>query len=350
MVDPFDPELQCLYKPLDVIHVPFDAGSLVGDLHPPLPDNVDLAVISKPLDYLYNPYLAAARLRDALKPGGLVFLSVPLRATSNPSTAFDQREAHSFSHITGVGVIAMLLSVGLEVIEAGHWGNRAYWTKYMEHLHVEGTDEPERPTLSQVQNFTNDLDLPARINVLAKRPKHLYLGHPGTDITLCVPCAPHHQQYLERLLDDVKCQSVQPSEILVVLTGASAVDLLPLKAKLQSKVDPDLPIYLVTLEGPTSQPAGQLKNKCIDLAHGDILSFFDADDRMHPQPLEAVSRSVGMGVSVVVHPYLFPGHRRPPLQATEKALIASILNGAELYHYAERASRSMHGIVDFMPR
>ena len=117
-------------------------------------------------------------------------------------------------------------------------------------------------------------------------------------IGVAIPCYKYHIPALTRCLDSIEVQTVHPVQV-VVSCSSSEQD--------------DIPVYnysfsLKVLVWEEKKNASQNRNiaatELLQNPSVEILSFFDADDEMHPQRIQFVSSSFSKLTAIVLHSYL----------------------------------------------
>ena len=111
-------------------------------------------------------------------------------------------------------------------------------------------------------------------------------------IGVAIPCYIGHLENLRVLLSSISKQTRLPDK--VVVSCSSTTEL------------PNFPIYNFDLIIACSQSVkspSQNRNIAAKLLDVDIISFFDADDVMHPQRLEFIEQAFMGGANVVLHNY-----------------------------------------------
>lgn len=103
-------------------------------------------------------------------------------------------------------------------------------------------------------------------------------------ISLCVPCFPPHEKFLPELIENVNKQTRAPEEIVISLSERSKVYAKSIQKELQDLTD--ISIKIISIAGKAF--AGENRNKAASNAKSKILSFMDADDKMHPKRLELI--------------------------------------------------------------
>lgn len=145
-----------------------------------------------------------------------------------------------------------------------------------------------------------------------------YTNH-KLNISLCVPCHPPHKKHLKQLLNQVNMQTSFPYEIVISLSETSQKEGVQLQQDLQKLVK--VPLKICTLEGKAY--AGENRNNTAKHAKGNILSFMDADDKMHPQRLEileTIFKRSPRNIYAIVHMYT-TGSLKDAIQISSKDII-----------------------------
>jgi glycosyltransferase involved in cell wall biosynthesis len=112
-------------------------------------------------------------------------------------------------------------------------------------------------------------------------------------IGVAIPCYIGHLENLRVLLESIAKQTRLPEK--VVVSCSSTTEL------------PNFPIYNFDLIIACSQSLknpSQNRNIAAKLLDVDIITFFDADDVMHPQRLEFIECAFSGGASIVLHNYI----------------------------------------------
>jgi len=82
----------------------------------------DFFIFNQTLEHLFNPFVAIEMIHSYMKPGGYVYTTVP---TIN----IPHMTPIHFGGYNPMGLTAMFLSAGFEVLEVGQWGNYDYIEK-----------------------------------------------------------------------------------------------------------------------------------------------------------------------------------------------------------------------------
>jgi glycosyltransferase involved in cell wall biosynthesis len=97
-------------------------------------------------------------------------------------------------------------------------------------------------------------------------------------IGVAIPCYKYHILALIRCLDSIEAQTVKPDQVVVSCSSSKLDDLPEFKYS--------FPLRVITTE--EKKNAAQNRNIAASHLDTEIVSFFDADDEMHPQRLEAI--------------------------------------------------------------
>jgi len=151
-----DPELEFV-NGKDRVHLAYPPNDL-HTLDPKLAGLFDFFIFNQTLEHLYNPFLAMRNIFDSLSPGGHMFTSVP---TLN----IPHLMPHHFCGFTPMGLAALCISVGFEIVESGQWGNLRYIKKLWKNH-----SWPDYKQLSTFGRVTNERDNVVQCWILAKKP------------------------------------------------------------------------------------------------------------------------------------------------------------------------------------
>jgi len=107
--------------PKYVKHISYNQDPYNNDLHNLFLEerDFDFVIFCQTLEHLYNPWLGLSNISNHIKKGGYVFTSAP---TLNIPHLMP---AHYYG-FTPMGLATMCLSVGLEPVETGQFGNKDY--------------------------------------------------------------------------------------------------------------------------------------------------------------------------------------------------------------------------------
>jgi len=108
-------------------------------------------------------------------------------------------------------------------------------------------------------------------------------------ISVCIPAIPRDLDSgcLLRAVRSVRQQTVFPSEIIVALTNTTLETATWARTILQEAAHP-IPIRM--LRSTEIYVQGKSRNNAMLASDAEIISFFDADDEMHPNRLEVIDK------------------------------------------------------------
>jgi glycosyltransferase involved in cell wall biosynthesis len=116
-------------------------------------------------------------------------------------------------------------------------------------------------------------------------------------IGIAIPCYKYHIPALGRCLKAIAEQTRLPDEVVVSCSSSLADDIPGYSLPFPFRV-------IVTQE---RKNAAENRNIAAGFLDTDIISFFDADDIMHPQRLEAIEKAFTSvtGCDIVLHSFLY---------------------------------------------
>lgn len=124
-------------------------------------------------------------------------------------------------------------------------------------------------------------------------------GDAMTTIGVAIPCYGPHIAKLAPLLQSIEAQTRRPDQVVIMCSGARAADV--------AQVDRNWSFPLDIQTRTDRRNAAQNRNAAARILTTDLVSYIDADDRMHPQRLEIVTQVFrDTGVQVVLHGCLSP--------------------------------------------
>ena len=105
-------------------------------------------------------------------------------------------------------------------------------------------------------------------------------------ISLVIPCIPEHLKSLELILNDYVVNTVKPSQTIISLSNTQNIDNTHINYIVNkfSKLLPDFNIITT----PKLLNRADNRNKGIESVKYDLVTFSDADDRVHPQRIETI--------------------------------------------------------------
>ena len=129
-------------------------------------------------------------------------------------------------------------------------------------------------------------------------------------VCIAVPCVPRHLPSLRLVLHDIRNQSLLPNEVVVSLSQSSEEDGRALEQELRREFfDGDVKgngqqhwPRLRIVASAEARSHSENNNRAASFCESDIVSWFDADDRMHPRRTEMVELAFRrLRVRVVLH-------------------------------------------------
>jgi len=130
------------------------------------------------------------------------------------------------------------------------------------------------------------------------------------NVSVCVPAiaADYEDGDLVRLLSSVKMQFLKPKEVVVALSGVSELHAKEIRRELSLQA---APVRLILTTVSVARSPGQNRNRAMKYASGDVITFFDADDVMHPRRISVISEAfaVNPALKLVLHGLTSP--KRP---------------------------------------
>jgi glycosyltransferase involved in cell wall biosynthesis len=113
-------------------------------------------------------------------------------------------------------------------------------------------------------------------------------------------------------LDSIEAQTVKPHEVIVSCSSSKTSDI-PFSSYNYS-------FTLRILPRPERRNAAENRNYAASLLTSDIITFFDADDEMHPQRLEAITNAFQQhpGLDIVIHSFYIDDEIKKPFELYEK--------------------------------
>ena len=104
-------------------------------------------------------------------------------------------------------------------------------------------------------------------------------------VSVVVPCIPNHITHLAQLLQSIQKGTVLPSEIVIALSETDPQTASNTEVMLQAHTT----VPLILASTPTQCYAAKNRNRGVHHCTGDIVSFIDADDLMHPARISIVT-------------------------------------------------------------
>lgn len=113
-----------------------------------------------------------------------------------------------------------------------------------------------------------------------------------SSLGVVIPCHKPYIPYLKECLDSIERQTVKPSYAIVVCSSSKDEDIP------EGYKEYSFPLGIVTREDERNQ--AENRNQGSAMIGTDFISFFDADDVMHPQRLEIVRKSIA-NADILLH-------------------------------------------------
>jgi len=140
-----DPEIE--YTPSDrIVHGSHDEDPLKYDLHTmDLEEKTfDFIMCNQTLEHLYNPFKAMEVIHSHLEEGGLFFANAPVNNIPH-DTPF-----HFYTGFTAVGIGALMVESGFDILKLGQWGNLKYLqdmfkNKWLDYKESSWENDPKCP-------------------------------------------------------------------------------------------------------------------------------------------------------------------------------------------------------------
>lgn len=106
-------------------------------------------------------------------------------------------------------------------------------------------------------------------------------------ISLIIPCIPEHLNSLESILNDYATGSEKPDETIISLSNTQKLRDNLFIDYIKQKFNQLLPRFKIIQTSELLNRADN-RNKAIKYATGDLITFSDADDRVHKQRIEII--------------------------------------------------------------
>jgi len=150
-------------------------------------------------------------------------------------------------------------------------------------------------------------------------------------IGVAIPCFIKHIDRCYELLDSINNQIRLPDQVVVSCSSSKATDFVQKNYK--------FPLVVITTE--ERKNAAQNRNIAASRLDTDIITFFDADDRMHPQRLQAIEKAFEQTADIVLHSYFLDKECEQEFPViTEFSLRKNVLSkcasGCIKYDYVQR--------------
>jgi glycosyltransferase involved in cell wall biosynthesis len=159
-------------------------------------------------------------------------------------------------------------------------------------------------------------------------------------IGVAIPCFINHIERCYELLDSINNQTRLPDQVVISCSSSKATDFV--------QKDYKFPLVVVTTE--VRQNAALNRYIAASKLQTDIICFFDADDLMHPQRLEALDTAFQNSVDIVLHNYMFEKECLTPFPVLstfdiQYNILKQCYSGCITFHQNDRNYRLAHGHV-----
>lgn len=115
-----------------------------------------------------------------------------------------------------------------------------------------------------------------------------------SSIGVVIPCHKPHIPFLKECLDSIETQTTKPDSVIVMCSSSLPEDIPASYRQYSFRLE------IITREGRYN--AAENRNEGIKRTKTDIVSFFDADDVMHPQRIEMIRKCIE-GSDILFHGY-----------------------------------------------
>lgn len=116
-----------------------------------------------------------------------------------------------------------------------------------------------------------------------------------SSLGVVIPCHKPYIPYLKECLDSIEAQTAKPDAVVVVCSSSKEEDI-----PIEYKTNYSFPLKIVTREQACN--SAENRNYGSNLLQTDIVSFFDADDTMHPQRIQILFHAME-DADVALHSY-----------------------------------------------
>ncbi len=113
---------------------------------------------------------------------------------------------------------------------------------------------------------------------------------------IAVPCYKRHIPHLQTLFQSIQNQTLYPTKVVVSCSSSEEVDC--------AQIQTNYPFPIQILQHRERKNAAENRNIAAANLNTDIVCFFDADDIMHPQRLQAIYTAFqNPDVNIVLHSF-----------------------------------------------
>ena len=106
-------------------------------------------------------------------------------------------------------------------------------------------------------------------------------------ISVCIPVIPRDidSGCLDELMSSIANQTTTAAEVVLSFTNSSYSEALSLRTSFQERVDP---VPVIVVRSSEAYIQGKSRNNAALVSTAELISFIDADDKMHPERLEVI--------------------------------------------------------------
>jgi len=117
--------------------------------------------------------------------------------------------------------------------------------------------------------------------------------------SICIPATSkdYVKGWLQEALKSIKSQSVWPTEVVVSLSGCSHTEAEKIKRSLQRAL---FPIELILSHVEPIQNQAKSRNIAVASSTGELISFLDADDMVHPSRTQIIESAFSLDDQLVI--------------------------------------------------
>jgi hypothetical protein len=127
----------------------------------------------------------------------------------------------------------------------------------------------------------------------------------GKTIGVAIPCYNKHIPKLLELLDSIDAQSRKPDIVSISCSSTKQEEFPKLR---------EYGFGVLVFTTPERKNAGQNRNIAARRLNTDLISFFDADDHMHPQRIEGLMIAFTEPCDIALHSYLMDKETENPYE------------------------------------
>lgn len=157
-INGLDPEWEYIkHDQVDLIEYRVD--KVKHDLHQLILEDgdYDFVMVNQTLEHVYDPITCLKNIYKYMKPGGFLYLNVPVNNIPH------ELPCHFYTGITPVGLGAIAIQAGFEIMSIDQWGNLEYLNLLQNNLRWPDYTKLEKPGF-------NDFRRPVIAWIFARKP------------------------------------------------------------------------------------------------------------------------------------------------------------------------------------